>query len=246
MTSNCIQIVYINMVDHLVLKLSKNKKKGTMSTTNYLNLLLILQIILFSLSYLTTSQQPSTTPITTTSVLDIDGHELQIGLKYTILPINQNGNSSGGGLALEAKNRPCPFYVIQKNLESSNGLPTRFLPIDNNQQVINLSTDLNIVFFAATICVQSTAWKVGGADERTGRKYVMSGGITGRPGIETISNWFKIERYGNESYKIVFCPGVCSNCKVVCGNVGVFNENGKKWLGLNDEPLVVRFKKVLN
>ncbi|KAH0681820.1 hypothetical protein KY289_019572 [Solanum tuberosum] len=238
------------MVDHLVLTLSK---KGTMSTTNYLKLLLILQT-LFSLSYLTTSQQPSTTPITTsTSVLDIDGHELQIGLKYTILPINQNGSSSSssegvGGLALEAKNMPCPFYVIQKYVESSNGLPTRFMPIDNNQQVINLSTDLNIVFLASTICVQSTAWKVGGADERTGRRYVMSGGMTGRPGIDTISNWFKIERYGNnESYKIVFCPRVCSsNCKVVCGNVGVFNENGKKWLGLNDEPLVVRFKKVLN
>lgn len=121
------------------------------------------------------------------------------------------------------------------------------MPIDNNQQVINLSSDINIVFFAATICVQSTAWKVGGADERTGRRYVMSGGITGRPGSETISNWFKIEKYGNESYKIVFCPGVCSSCsKVVCGNVGVFNEDGKKWLGLNDEPLVVKFKKVLN
>ncbi|KAG5608431.1 hypothetical protein H5410_019712 [Solanum commersonii] len=236
------------MVDHLVLTLSK---EGTMYTTNYLKLLLILQI-LFSLSYLTTSQQPSITPITTTSsVLDIDGHELQIGLKYTILPINQNGSSSSsggvGGLALEAKNRPCPFYVIQKNVESSNGLPTRFMPIDNNQQVINLSTDLNIVFLASTIFVQSTAWKVGGAGERTGRRYVMSGGMTGRPGIDTISNWFKIERYGNnESYKIVFCPMVCSNCKIVCGNVGVFNENGKKWLGLNDEPLVVRFKKVLN
>ncbi|TMW84159.1 hypothetical protein EJD97_025698 [Solanum chilense] len=221
-----------------------------MSTTNYLKLLHILQI-LFSLSYLITSQQPSTTPITTTtSVLDIDGHELQIGLKYTILPINQNGSSSGGVgvLALEAKNRPCPFYVIQKNIESSNGLPTRFIPIDNNQQVINLSSDLNIVFVASTICVQSTAWKVDGADERTGRRYVMSGGMIGRPGIETTSNWFKIERYGNnESYKIVFCPRVCSsNCKIVCGNVGVFNENGKKWLGLIDETLVVRFKKVLN
>ncbi|MCD7466577.1 hypothetical protein HAX54_003412 [Datura stramonium] len=211
-----------------------------MSTTNYLKLLFILQT-LFSLSYLTTSQQPSITPITTTSVLDIDGHELQIGLKYTILPINQNGSSSGGGgLSLAAKNRPCPFYVTQENVESSNGLPTRFMPIDNyykQQQVINLSTDLNIVFFTATICVQSTAWKVGGADEITGRRYVM----TGRPGIETISNWFRIERYGNgSSYKIVFCS------KVVCGNVGVFNENGKRWLGLNDEPLVVRFKKVLN
>ncbi|KAF3655851.1 putative cyclin-SDS-like [Capsicum annuum] len=220
-----------------------------MGTTNYPKLLLILQI-LFSLSYLTTSQQPATTPITTTSVLDTDGRALQIGLKYTILP-NQNGTSTtggGGGLVLAAKNRPCPFYVMQENLESSsNGLPTRFIPVDNKQQVINLSTDLNIVFFAATICVQSTAWKVSGMDEITGRRYVMSGGMTGRPGLETISNWFRIEMYGNNgSYKIVFCPGVCSNCKVVCGNVGVFNENGKRWLGLNDEPLVVRFKKVLN
>ncbi|KAK4371259.1 hypothetical protein RND71_010734 [Anisodus tanguticus] len=219
--------------------------------------LLVLLQFLFSLSYLTTSQQPaapSPIPITTTPVLDIDGNELQIGLKYTILP-TQNGSSTGGGggLALAPKNRPCPFYVTQENLESSNGLPARFMPVDNKQQVIKLSTDVNIVFFAATICVQSTAWKVGGTDEITGRRYVMSGGMTGRPGLETISNWFRIERYGNGSginnnvfYKIVFCPGVCSNCKVVCANVGVFNENGKRWLGLNDEPLAVRFKKVLN
>ncbi|XP_059309779.1 kunitz trypsin inhibitor 5-like [Lycium ferocissimum] len=244
------------MNGHLVLHTVQEKKKGTMSTENYLKLILLQ--ILFSLSCLTTSQQPaapSTTPMTPTPVQDIDGHELQIGSKYTILP-TQKGSSGGGGvLALAPKNRPCPFYVLQENLESSNGLPARFMPVDNKQQVINLSTDLNIVFFAATICVQSTAWKVGGADEITGRRYVMSGGMTGRPGLETLSNWFKIERYGNGSYnntnnnrnyKIVFCPGVCSNCKVVCGNVGVFNENGKRWLGLNDEPLVVRFKKVLN
>lgn len=220
-----------------------------MSTTNYLKLSLLLQSLLLLACLITSQPAAPSTTTTTTPVLDIDGHELQIGSKYTILP-SQNG-TGGGGLALAAKDRPCPFYVMQENLESSNGLPTRFMPVDNKQNVINLSTDLNIVFLTATICVQSTAWKLGGADEITGRRYVMSGGMTGRPGLETVSNWFRIERIANGSsinngyYKIVFCPGVCNNCKVVCGNVGVFNENGKRWLGLNDEPLVVRFKKVL-
>ena len=63
--------------------------------------------------------------------------------------------------------------------------------------------------------------------------------------ILRVINWFKIERYGNgNGYKMVYCPSVCSSCRVVCGNVGVFYEDGKRWLGLSDEPLVVMFKKI--
>lgn len=175
-----------------------------------------------------------------TPVLDTDGNEVQSNTKYNVFPL-ERGN--GGGLALSAKDRPCPFIVMQENYESSSGLPLKLFPLENKQQIVNLSTYLNIVFSAATICVQSTVWKLGGVDEITGRRYVSSGGIMGRPGVHSVDTWFKLEKYGN-GYKIVWCPtNVCNTCKVVCGNVGVFVENGKRWLGLSDVPLVVVFKR---
>lgn len=176
-----------------------------------------------------------------TIVLDLEGNELQPNTKYYVYPAK---SGSGGGLALAARDRACPFYVMQESIESSNGLPLRFLWADKSDKAISLSADLNIVFSAATICVQSTAWRLGGVDGITGRRYVTSGGVMGRPGVDTVSNWFKLEKVGGESgYRIEFCPSVCSSCKVVCGNVGVIVENGKRWLGLSDEPLLVVFKK---
>ncbi|GFZ15607.1 hypothetical protein Acr_25g0000160 [Actinidia rufa] len=54
----------------------------------------------------------------------------------------------------------------------------------------------------------------------------------------------RVEKYdGGIGYKIVYCPGGCGSYKVVCGDGGVGVENGKKWLGLSDEPRVVMFKK---
>ncbi|CAK9149934.1 unnamed protein product [Ilex paraguariensis] len=202
---------------------------------------LIAGLLCLFLSFSCLASARLTQTVTNTTVLDIDGHELQTDTNYYIHPTT-SGN--GGGLALASRDRTCPFYVMQENLEPSNGLPLRFLTMENKQQFISLSTDLNIVFYAATICVQSTAWRLGGIDEVTGRRYVMSGAVTGHPGIDTVRNWFKLEKYGGgNGYMIVFCPNVCSFCKVVCGNVGVFSENGKRWLALSDQPLIVGFKK---
>ncbi|CAL5428004.1 unnamed protein product [Camellia sinensis] len=191
-----------------------------------------------------TATQPSDLSINTTAVLDIEGHELQSSTKYYTFPVESPNR--GGGLTLASKDGTCPYYVMQESFESSNGLPLRFLTVDNNKtKSITLSTDVNIAFFAATTCVQSTVWRVGGVSEVTGRRYVRSGGVAGRPGGETVNNWFRIEKDGSgNGYKIVFCPSVCGSCKVVCGDVAVFYEDGKRWLGLSDEPLLVMFKKL--
>ncbi|KAI3497984.1 hypothetical protein L1887_33659 [Cichorium endivia] len=206
---------------------------------------------LFSFFIMTSSQPLKTTIITTTASvdastpLDSDGHEVQPGLKYHITPIQSN--DSGGGLSLASRDGFCPPFVIQENNQLSKGLPLRFLPLDTKQNSITLSSDINILFNAATICVQSTVWRVsngvgGGSntdDTVTGRRYyVRSGGMVGRHGVGTVSNWFRIEKVGDIGYKIVFCPSICSSCKVVCGDVGVLEENGKKWLALGDQPLV--------
>ncbi|XP_058100013.1 kunitz trypsin inhibitor 5 [Magnolia sinica] len=176
---------------------------------------------------------------TGTVVLDIAGKKLQPHVDYHILPVIRG---RGGGLTLAARNGSCPFNVAQEKLEVSNGLPMTFLPVNSKDKVVSLSSDMNAVFSASTVCVQSTVWRLGDVDKVTGKRYVTTGGVTGNPGLSTVSNWFKIEKY-NDDYKLVFCPSVCNFCKVICGDVGVLNEGGKRWLGLSDVPFPVMFKK---
>ncbi|KAH7841149.1 hypothetical protein Vadar_026257 [Vaccinium darrowii] len=183
---------------------------------------------------------------TNTTILDVEGQELQSTTRYYIFPFETPNR--GGGLGLSSKDGTCPHNVMQETLESSNGLPLRLLTIDNKSGSINLSTDVNIAFMAATTCVQSTVWRVGGISEVSERRYVTSGGVVGQPGVNTMRNWFKVEKNGNWNgngygYKIVYCPSFCSSCRVACGNVGVFVENGKRWLGLTADPLLVIFQK---
>lgn len=176
-----------------------------------------------------------------TTVKDIEGRKLRADIKYHVLPVIRGG---GGGLALGSRNRTCPFNVMQENSELSQGLSLIFLPIDDNSKFIRLSYDVNIAFHAATTCIRPTGWMVGTVDSITGRRYVTTGAVPGRPGVETVSHWFKLEKHEMMGYKIVYCPSVCSFCKVVCANVGVFSEDERRWLGLTDDPLLLSFKKV--
>ncbi|KAL1806925.1 hypothetical protein ACET3Z_029993 [Daucus carota] len=198
-------------------------------------------LIICSYCVLSHSLDPGSFP----AVLDVDGQELRASAKYYMLPAFNSGGGGGGGLALSSRDGSCPHYVMQEGHAQSNGHPVRLLPVDKLDRNISLSSDVNIVFHAATICVQATGWKMGGVDVITGRRYLKTGALIGRPGASTVSNWFKVEKNNHgDGYKIVFCPSVCSLCKVVCGNVGVFVENGKKWLGLSDGlPLIVNFKE---
>lgn len=107
-----------------------------------------------------------------------------------------------------------------------------------------MSTDMNIMFSSTgTTCERSMIWRISELDSATGRWYVTVGSVAGSPGPSTWRNWFKIERYGLD-YKLVFCPSVCTNCKgILCGDVGVFEEDGCRWLGLSDVPFPVMFEK---
>nr|XP_043626919.1 miraculin-like [Erigeron canadensis] len=226
----------------------------------------LLCTFLSSSFYIASPQALHTTINTTASTIattpfDSDGHEVQQGSKYYISPVGSNndnggGSDGGGGLALASRDGFCPPFVIQVNNQLSRGFSLRFLPLDSKQNsIIALSSDLNIVFNAATICVQSTVWRisngsVGGNYSNpnevvaAGRKYyVRSGGVVGQPGVATVNNWFRIEKVRDIGYKFVFCPSVCSSCKVVCGDVGVSEENGNKWLALHDQPFLFTFKK---
>lgn len=173
-------------------------------------------------------------------VLDIAGDKLRTGVDYYILPVIRG---RGGGLTLgSTRNKTCPLDVVQEQFEVSHGLPLTFSPVKPKKGVVRVSTDLNIRFSAATICVQSTVWKLDSFDESTSQWFVTTGGIEGNPGRETTSNWFKIEKY-DKDYKLVFCPTVCNFCKVLCRDVGIYIVDGQRSLALNDVPFRVMFKK---
>lgn len=175
-------------------------------------------------------------------VVDIAGKKLVKGTGYYILPVVRG--RGGGGLTLApTRNITCPLDVAQELHEVDNGIPLTFSPVNVNKGVIRESTDMNVKFLGATICVQSTVWKLDKYDDSRHKYFVTSGGVEGSPGLNTTANWFKIQKHLDD-YKLVFCPTVCKFCKVICKDVGYFIENGRRILALtDDEPLKVMFKK---
>ncbi|KAJ0550512.1 putative proteinase inhibitor I3, Kunitz legume, kunitz inhibitor STI-like superfamily [Helianthus annuus] len=171
-------------------------------------------------------------------VRDIDGNLLRTGTEYYILPVFRG---MGGGLTLApTRNESCPLDVVQENQEVDSGLPLTFTPVDPKKGVIRESTDLNIIFSASSICLQSNVWMI---EEYEGQLIVSAHGVSGNPGQETLSNWFKIEKY-EDDYKLVFCPTVCDFCRPVCGDIGVtITENGIRRLVISDVPFKVMFRK---
>lgn len=198
---------------------------------------LFFPILLISLS---THSIPSLADASPNEVRDIDGDILRTGVEYYILPVIRG---MGGGVTLSSrtKNEPCPLDVVQAELEIDNGnLPLTFTPVDPKKGVIRESTDLNIEFQGATICIQSLVWKL---DSYEGEYIVSTRGTKGNPGVTTLSSWFKIEKYMND-YKFVFCPTVCDTCKPVCGDIGIsIKEDGVRRLVLSDKPFMVKFLK---
>lgn len=108
--------------------------------------------------------------------------------------------------------------------------------------VIRVSTDQNIKFSLETACSEGTVWKLDDYDTATRHYFVTTGGVVGNPGPDTITNWFKIEKYDTD-YKLTYCPSVCDSCRVMCQNIGVFvDTNGNRRLALVDKPLKVQFQ----
>lgn len=199
--------------------------------------LLLITIFLFAV---TTRPLPAAADAAPDPVLDIASKKLRTGVDYHILPVIRG---RGGGLTLAStRNKTCPLDVVQELQEVSNGLPVTFSPVNLTKGVVRVSTDLNIKFSASTNCVQSTVWKLDKFDESRSQWFVTSGGVEGNPGRQTTSNWFKIEKYDSD-YKLVFCPTVCNFCKVLCRDVGVYIEEGRRLLALSDVPFMVMFKK---
>ncbi|XP_027121940.1 kunitz trypsin inhibitor 5-like [Coffea arabica] len=179
------------------------------------------------------------------AVFGVDGKEVRTDLFYYIRPANNRGKDRGGGLGLRSiGNDSCPLVVIQETNELRDGLPLTFSPaVAPKDNVVRVSTDLNIQVAFPDTCNQPTVWRVDVSDKSKGRKFVNLGGVIGNPGPETLGNWFKIEKVGDHGnkYKLVYCPTVCSYCKVNCKNLGIVYQNGLRRLALSHRPFKVIF-----
>ncbi|PNX94242.1 miraculin [Trifolium pratense] len=181
-------------------------------------------------------------------VVDTEGNKVRAGVDYYIRPVPTtpcDGRGPcvvGSGFVLIARspNETCPLNVVV--VEGFRGQGVTFTPVNPKKGVIRVSTDLNIKTSLNTICNDSNVWTLDDFDSSTGQYFVTTGGVAGNPGKDTISNWFKIEKY-EDDYKLVFCPTVCNFCKVICRNVGVFRDsNGNQRVALTEVPYKVRFQ----
>ncbi|CAH9052914.1 unnamed protein product [Cuscuta europaea] len=203
---------------------------------------LLIPLLSLILSILISAAAAATSP--STAVLDVKGKPLIVGSNYFILPVFRG---RGGGVYpanIKQNKTVCPQDVIQEASEVQKGIPVVLTPVNaKDGGVVPLSTDLNVRFFTPTICAKEVVWKLDAYDESSKQTFVKTGGAIGNPGINTLSSWFKIEKSDND-YKFVFCPSVCSTCKVICRDVGVFvNKSGVRFLVLSDVPFKVQFEK---
>ena len=180
-------------------------------------------------------------------VKDTSGNNVRAGADYFIRPVTtipaicrRPGCGTGFALASTTPNKTCPLNVV---VVGGNGQPVKFTPVSPNKDgVITTSTDLNVRFDVKTNCAESTVWRLQ-SDGSTGKRIVSTGGVIGNPGKNTISNWFKILKDGND-YSLQFCPTVCNTCRPACGNIGVVQDsNGNVLVGISDQPYKIRFQK---
>ena len=184
-------------------------------------------------------------------VVDTSGKLLRAGANYYIIPAKPFticGTVScfnSGGLTLDTISESCPLDVAVE--KANQGLPLQFAPVNPKRGVVRVSTDLNIMFSAAdeNSCPNySTVWMLDHFDASKGQTFVTTGGVVGNPGPQTIRNWFKIEKYDG-AYKLVYCPSVCTSCKHLCKDIGMFVDKDKRMrLALSDVPFKVKFQKV--
>ncbi|XP_014493427.1 endogenous alpha-amylase/subtilisin inhibitor [Vigna radiata var. radiata] len=175
-------------------------------------------------------------------VVDTNGDHLESDEEYYIRPaITDNG----GRFTLINRNQSCPLYVGLENTDLPQGYPVRFTPFANDEDddEVKVNRDLKVEFVeVSSTCVQSTEWRLGENDTRSGRRLI----VTGRDdGISSARNYFRIEETENANiYNIAWCPTeVCPTCRFICGTGGILRENGQILFALDGSALPVVFQK---
>ncbi|KAL1356278.1 hypothetical protein HN51_008287 [Arachis hypogaea] len=174
-------------------------------------------------------------------VIDTSGKIVRAGSHYYNI-ISATPNLSGISLAIFTGNETCPLDVA--TIDGFHGLPVVFQPVNAKKGVVRVNTDLNIMFSYDSRC-ESMVWKLKDYDYATRQRFVTTNGVLGNPGANTISNWFRIEKY-EDDYKLSYCPKVCPSCRHPCMDIGVHKDHnnwGKHRLALSNVPFKLRFQR---
>ncbi|KAG4181244.1 hypothetical protein ERO13_A10G215016v2 [Gossypium hirsutum] len=136
-----------------------------------------------------------------TPVLDSDGNELRTGTSYFV--VSSIWGAGGGGIAPGMpRGKPCPEVVAQRG-SGDNGILVIFSNSDSNDGVVRLSSDINIefIFLRPKFCLTTTTvWKVDDYDHSAGKWWVITDGVKGNSGANTLTSWFRIEKAGTLDY----------------------------------------------
>ncbi|XP_043694353.1 21 kDa seed protein-like [Telopea speciosissima] len=193
------------------------------------------------------------------AVLDTDGNELQAGQAYYLVSAARAGSGGGVALDRRQSSQssmvkqhssntnfgsPVSFspasnshddMIIQRDSTFKTAIERMLLgntPSPSHERAINEATDVNIRFSEMPV-----VWQVQESHHSSSKsqmRCVTIGGQPGHPGSSTVRNWFKIKRISRSNsspeYSIMYCPSVCESCHVECGNIGIMEENGKRWL----------------
>ncbi|XP_012457881.2 21 kDa seed protein [Gossypium raimondii] len=176
-----------------------------------------LLFIIFSITPLSFSFGVANT--TNAPVLDSDGNELRTGTPYFV--VSSIWGAGGGGLALGMpRGNPCPEVVAQRG-SGDDGIPVIFSNSDSNDGVVRLSSDINIEFIPLRprFCQTTTVWKVDDYDHSAGKWWVITDGVKGNPGANTLTSWFRIEKASHLDYTFKYCPAVCGTCPALCNKI---------------------------
>ncbi|KAJ8433099.1 hypothetical protein Cgig2_020595 [Carnegiea gigantea] len=92
-------------------------------------------------------------------VLDVEGNPLEVGSEYYI------GRAVGffGGIGRSGRDGTdlsCPLYVVEGPSEVDRGDPVKFVPVDETQKEIHLSSDVQIDSGLSAYCRSDGFWRV--------------------------------------------------------------------------------------
>ncbi|KAL1192202.1 Kunitz trypsin inhibitor 4 [Cardamine amara subsp. amara] len=176
-------------------------------------------------------------------VVDIDGEILFMDDSFYVLPVIRG---QGGGLTLRGRGgKPCPFDIVQSSSEVNEGIPVKFSGWTSRVGFVPDSENLHIkTVVKATICLQSTYWRIGEFDDVRKQYFVVAGPKPKSSEKDSLKSFFTIEKSGDDAFKFVFCPRDWDSDSPKCSDVGIFvDELGVRRLALSDTPFLVMFKK---
>ncbi|KAJ7970142.1 Kunitz trypsin inhibitor [Quillaja saponaria] len=177
-------------------------------------------------------------------VLDTDGNPVRWNRYYYILPIVIRHIPWNGGLSLGwiAPNR-CQLFVIQ--LRSGDGLPVKLAPLTSRLPVVTTSSDLYFKFGTNDHqeCRLPLVWNLLRSASRLWFLRANGPTIPNPNTLQGVNSVFRIEPYGLNSYKIVFCP---ENFDVptMCKGIGMYFSGNQLSLRDDTEPVRFVFKRV--